>query len=61
MKYSVEIGSGAMIYIPSFTKFGSATQKFMGGNTDTWRAWRCHKTTFILQKKENRLKRNEGC
>jgi hypothetical protein len=31
IKYSVEMGSGAMIYIPSFTKFGSAIQKLMGG------------------------------
>jgi hypothetical protein len=30
-KYAVDIGSGAMIYIPSFTKIGSAIQKLMGG------------------------------
>jgi hypothetical protein len=33
MKYAVEMGSGAMIYIPSFIQTGSAIQKFMGGNT----------------------------
>jgi hypothetical protein len=31
MKYAVEIGSGAMIYIPSFIKTGSGIQKLMGG------------------------------
>jgi hypothetical protein len=31
MKYAVEMGSGAMIYIPSFIKIGSGIQKLMGG------------------------------
>jgi hypothetical protein len=31
MKYAVEMGSGAMIYIPNFTKSGSAIQKLRGG------------------------------
>jgi hypothetical protein len=31
MKYAVEMGSDAMIYIPSFIKSGSAIQKLMGG------------------------------
>jgi hypothetical protein len=31
MKYVVEMGSGAMIYIPSFLKIGSATQKLIRG------------------------------
>jgi hypothetical protein len=30
MKYSVEMGSGAMIYIPSFLKIGSGIQKLIG-------------------------------
>jgi hypothetical protein len=30
MKYVVEIGSGYMIYIPSFIKTGSAIQKLIG-------------------------------
>jgi hypothetical protein len=30
MKYAVEIGSGAMIYIPSLIKIGSVIQKLMG-------------------------------
>jgi hypothetical protein len=31
MKYAVDIGSGAMIYIPSSMKIGSGIQKLMGG------------------------------
>jgi hypothetical protein len=30
MKYAVEIGSSAMIDVPSFIKTGSAIQKFIG-------------------------------
>jgi hypothetical protein len=33
MKYSVEMGSGAMIYIPSFIKFGSGIQTFVRGRS----------------------------
>jgi hypothetical protein len=29
------MGSGAMIYIPSFIKIGSGIQKLIGGFTDT--------------------------
>jgi hypothetical protein len=29
MKYAVEMGSGAMIYIPSFIKTGSGIQKLI--------------------------------
>jgi hypothetical protein len=35
MKFAVKIGSGAMIYIPSFMKFGSVIQKLIGAYTDT--------------------------
>jgi hypothetical protein len=36
MKYAVEMGSGAMICIPSFIKIGSAIQQLMaGGDTQT--------------------------
>jgi hypothetical protein len=31
MKYAVEMGSGAVIYIPSFIHIGSGIQKLMGG------------------------------
>jgi hypothetical protein len=37
MKYAVEIGSGVMIYIPSFTKTGSGIQKLIGKDTETHR------------------------
>jgi hypothetical protein len=29
MKYAIEMGSGAMIYIPSFIKIGSVIQKLI--------------------------------
>jgi hypothetical protein len=35
MKYAVEIGSGVMIYIPSFIKFGSGIEKLVRGNSQT--------------------------
>jgi hypothetical protein len=31
MKYVIEMGSGAMIYIPGFIKVSSGIQKPMGG------------------------------
>jgi hypothetical protein len=38
MKYAVEMGSGAMIYISSFIKIGPGIQKLMGeGDTQTHR------------------------
>jgi hypothetical protein len=40
MKYAVEMGSGVMIYMPSFIKSGLAIQKFIMGDTQT--AWRSH-------------------
>jgi hypothetical protein len=46
MKYAVEIGSGAMIYIPSFVKTGSGFQKLIRGihrYTDTQRRRGSHK------------------
>jgi hypothetical protein len=30
MKYAVEVGSVAMVYIPSFIKIGSGIQKLIG-------------------------------
>jgi hypothetical protein len=37
MECAVEIGSGAMVYIPSFIKIRSAIQKLIGGDTQTYR------------------------
>jgi hypothetical protein len=49
MKYDVEMGSGAMKYIPSFIKIGSGIQKLIEwGFTDTQTEWRLHKPTFIF-------------
>jgi hypothetical protein len=31
MKYAVEMGSGAVIYVPTFIKIGSSIQKLIGG------------------------------
>jgi hypothetical protein len=31
MKYAVEVGSGAVIHVPSFTKIDSDIEKLMGG------------------------------
>jgi hypothetical protein len=46
MKYAVEIGSGAMICIPSFIKIGSGIQKLIG---DTQISWQSNKPTFLSQ------------
>jgi hypothetical protein len=37
MKYVVEVGSGVMIYIPSFREISSGIQKLIGRDTQT--AW----------------------
>jgi hypothetical protein len=50
MRYAVEMGSGVMIYIPSFIKTGSAIQKLIEGHTDTQTAWRFYKPNFIYFK-----------
>jgi hypothetical protein len=39
MKYAVEMGSGAMMYIPSFINAGSAIQKLIGEDTHRHIAW----------------------
>jgi hypothetical protein len=35
VNYAVEMGSGVVIYIPSFIKIGSGVQKLIGGDTQT--------------------------
>jgi hypothetical protein len=61
MKYAVEMGSGAMIYIPSFIKYGSAIHKLIGGTTQIHRhTWRSHKHTFIFLNEKSRLKYNSS-
>jgi hypothetical protein len=39
IKYAVEMGSGAMIYIPSVIKIGLATKFDKRGYTDKQSAW----------------------
>jgi hypothetical protein len=34
MKYTVDMGSGVLIYIPCFIKIGCGIQKLIGRNTD---------------------------
>jgi hypothetical protein len=56
MKYAVEMGSGAMIYIPSFKKIGSGNQKLMGWDSQTHRQHGDLISLFSFsQTKENRL------
>jgi hypothetical protein len=47
MKYAVEMGSDATIYIPSFIKIGLSIQKLMvGGGIHRHTEWRSHKPTL---------------
>jgi hypothetical protein len=50
MMYAVDMGSGAMIYVPSIMKIGSGIQKLIGGDSHKQTARRSHKTTFIFSK-----------
>jgi hypothetical protein len=50
MKYATEMGSGALIYIPSFIKSGSAIQKLMGEYKDTQTALWLYKPTYNFSK-----------
>jgi hypothetical protein len=50
MKYAVEMGSGAMIYMKGLIKIGSGIQKLLGGGIHRNTAWRWHKFTFIFSK-----------
>jgi hypothetical protein len=52
MKYDGEIGSGAMIHIPSFIKIGSGTQKLIGEETQTHgqRGYRISLLLFFFSK-----------
>jgi hypothetical protein len=52
MTYAVEMGSGAIMYIPIFMKTGSCIQKLIEGHTDRQISWRPHKATFVLRKIE---------
>jgi hypothetical protein len=56
MKHAFDMGSGVMIYIPSFMKIGSAIQMLgEGGCTETWRGDHLSLLSYF-QNKESRLK-----
>jgi hypothetical protein len=55
MKYAVEMGASAMMYIPNFIKIGSGIQKLMAGYTDTQHGGRINLLLFS-QNKGSRLK-----
>jgi hypothetical protein len=58
MKYAVERGSGAMIYIPNFIKTGSGIPKLIGGDSQTHgQQGDLISLSFSFQNKESRLKR----
>jgi hypothetical protein len=53
MKYTVEMGSGAMIYVSSFTKISSGIQRLtgLGGFTDTQDGYRLSLLLFFKIRK----------
>jgi hypothetical protein len=56
MKYTAEMGWGAIIYIPGFIKTGSVIQKLIGEDEDTYRHDGGHLILFF-QNEESRLKK----
>jgi hypothetical protein len=53
MKYAVEMGSGAMIEIPTLINIGSDIKKLIGGirrHTDEQSTWRSQTPFFIFSK-----------
>jgi hypothetical protein len=67
MKHAFELGSVAMIYIPSFINIGSSIQKLIGGNSQTHRQHgdRMSLLSFLAYfpylKNESRLMRSPCC
>jgi hypothetical protein len=57
MKYATELGSGAMIYIPSIINIGSGIEKLIEGDTQTHRQHgdRIRLLSFSFQNKGCRL------
>jgi hypothetical protein len=56
MKYIIEMGSGAIIYIPSFIKIGSGIQKLIGGGGIHRQHGDCLSLLLFFQNKKRRLK-----
>jgi hypothetical protein len=55
MNYAIEMGSGAMIYVPSFRKTGQGFRKLRGrGELQTQTGWRALLSLF--QNKESGIK-----
>jgi hypothetical protein len=53
MRYAFEMGSGAMIYIPSFMNTDSGIQTLTGWNTQIHRQQGDIISLFFFQKKES--------
>jgi hypothetical protein len=60
---AVEMGSGTMIYIPSFIKTASGMQKLMGSGDSQIHRQHEHGISLLssFQNKKSRLKRSLGC
>jgi hypothetical protein len=56
MNHAVEMGSGVMIYVPSFVKIGSAIQKLIWDTQAHRQHGDCISLLLFFQNKENRLK-----
>jgi hypothetical protein len=57
MKYTVEMGLGAVMYIPSLIKIGSGIQKLIGGiHRDMGSKVIAYAYFFIFKIKKNRLR-----
>jgi hypothetical protein len=57
MKYAVEMGSVAVIYVPSIINTVSGIQKLLGGDTQTQRQDRdCINLLFYFQNRDSRQK-----
>jgi hypothetical protein len=56
MNCAVEMGSGAMIYMPSFRETGSGIQKLMRGDTQAYRQHGDHiRLLSFFQNKESKV------
>jgi hypothetical protein len=56
MKYAVEMGSGATIFIPCFIKIGSSNQKLIGGGGLQTQHGDLISLLLFFQNKESKLK-----
>jgi Flp pilus assembly CpaE family ATPase len=55
MKYAAEMGSGAMMYIPSFIKIGSGIEKLLEGSIHRQHG-DCISLLSLFKNKQSRLK-----